>query len=68
MFTGVILKVITFIPGKAYVWPIIKHVYINKANFIYFSIIAVKKNKVIKLTDRFQALNKTPKGYQKLFL
>ena len=68
MLAGVVLGAITFIPGKAYAWPVIRHVYIGKANPTYFSIIAAKRNKLAELADKFQALNRTPGGYQKLFL
>ena len=69
MFTGVVLKAITFIPSKAYAQPVIRYIYIsfkflfNKANLTYFNIIAVKRNKLAKLADKFQALNKTLRGY-----
>ena len=52
----------------------IRHVYIGsrflfgKANPTYFSIIAAKRNKLAELADKFQALDRTPGGYQKLFL
>ena len=74
MLTGVVLRAITFIPGKAYAQPVIKHIYINfrflfgKVNPTYFSIITAKRNKLAKLTDKFQTLDKTLKGYHKLFL
>ena len=74
MLAGVVLGAVTFIPGKAYAWPVIRHVYISsrflfgKANPNYFSIIAAKRNKLTELADKFQALDRTPGGYQKLFL
>ena len=74
MLTGVVLGAVTFIPGKTYAWPVIKHVYISsrflfsKANPTYFSIIAAKRNKLAKLAGKFQALDKTLGSYQKLFL
>ena len=74
MLISVILGAITFIPGKAYIWPVIKHVYISfrflfgKANSTYFNIITTKRNKLVKLANKFQVLDKTLKSYQKLFL
>ena len=73
MLAGVVLGAVTFIPGKAYAWPVIRHVYIGsrflfgKANPSYFSISGAKRNKLVELVDKFQAFDRTP-GYQKLFL